>query len=83
MTSFTNKNTVSIGENNLGQSPYGTISVGCTDSAGTVGFYEGATFFPHPDGAIATGEMLTFEIGRGRVIGFNATTAGTVAIMEV
>jgi len=83
MSKFKNNNTVTLGENNLGSSPYGAISIASIGASGSVGHYSNGVFYPHADGSISSGEMLTFEIGRGRVIGFDCSSIGEISIMEV
>lgn len=80
---FESNNAVVVGENNLGSSNVGAVSIMAVDCAGTVGVYVSGVFYPHPDGALAAGEMLTFECGSGRALGFNATTGGTLTISRV
>lgn len=84
MAGFSSVKAVIVGVNDLGSSPYGSVSVMSHDTAaGTLGIIVGATFMPHPDGVLAAGKMLTFDCGQGRVIGFNATAAGAVSIAQV
>lgn len=83
MSVFKSRNAVTIGDNDLGVSNFPTVSIMCIDSAGTVGVTDAGVFYPHAEGELAAGEMLTFEIGKGRGIGFNATTAGTLTITAV
>lgn len=67
------------GEQKIGKSPAGSVSIASDGVTGTVGHFTGETFFPHADGAIASGEMFTYDIGAGRVIGIDVTS-GTGAI---
>ncbi len=67
------------GEQEIGRSPGGSVSIASVGVTGVVGHYVGTTFFPHIDGAITPGEMFTYDVGAGRVLGINVT-GGTGAI---
>lgn len=62
------------GELTIGPSPHKSLSILSAGVTGTVGVYLGATFYPHADGAIADGEMLTYDVGVGRVVGISVTS---------
>lgn len=72
------------GEQEIGSSPYGTVSVLSSGLVCTVGVIIGTTFVPHPDGDLAAGEMLTFEVGKGRRLAVDVTSGtGAVSTSEI
>ena len=74
----------SIGEKNAGASPHGSVSVLSNGVTGVVGVFSGGVFNPHADGAIAPGEMFTFDVGAGREIGIDVTGGtGSISIAKV
>lgn len=72
------------GVNSAGRSPYGRVSVISEGVVGVVGVYVGANFYPHPDGAIASGGMFSFDCGVGRELGINVTSgSGVISTAKV
>lgn len=77
-------NIAGAGEYIIGKSPFGAVSIASDGVVGVVGHFIGATFYPHADGAIAAGEMLTYEVGAGRVLGISVTSgAGAISTAKV
>lgn len=84
MAALTPYTEIVVGLNILGNSQYGTVSVmSLGTTAGVVGIIVAGTFYPHPNGSVAAGGMLTFECGQGRLVGFNATVGGLLSIASV
>ena len=68
----------------IGMSPHGTVSILSDGVIGVVGVFINGTFKPHVDGAIAGGEMFTYECVNGRELGIDVTSgAGTISTAQV
>lgn len=63
----------STGTLSIGRSPSKSLSILSVGVTGTLGVYLGDTFYPQAVGAIADGEMLTFDCGVGRIVGIEVT----------
>lgn len=72
------------GVNSVGKSPYGRVSVFSEGVVGIVGVFMGTNFYPHPDGAIDSGGMFSFDCGVGREVGINVTSGtGIISTAKV
>ena len=67
----------------VGSSPYGTVSILAQGVTGTVGLISNDVFIPHADGAISDGAMLTFECGKGRRVAVETTGTGSISTAQV
>lgn len=65
---------LTAGQKRVGMSPSKSLSILSVGVVGTLGVFYDDVFYPHPDGAIEAGGMLTFDCGVGREVGINVTS---------
>lgn len=74
----------SVGVQNIGRSPYGSVSILSDGVSGAVGLISGGQFVPISGGALEDQSIVTIDVGVGRELWINVTGgAGTISTSHV